>query len=96
MMLYWHALKYSADTGCNTFDFGRSTEGEGTFKFKKQWGAVPTPLNWWTFNQKRTLDEAQETKNYSAKKNLISQVWRKLPLPLANILGPKIRKYISL
>jgi hypothetical protein len=29
-----------------SFDFGRSTMNEGTYKFKKQWGCEPTQLHW--------------------------------------------------
>ena len=53
MMLYWNFLKYSADNGYTYFDFGRSSEGEGTYKFKKQWGANPKPLVWYESIDKR-------------------------------------------
>ena len=39
MLLYWTMLEYACDNGYKKFDFGRSTPGEGTYKFKKQWGA---------------------------------------------------------
>ena len=45
-LLYWHALETAAAEGAEVFDFGRSTPGEGTFKFKEQWGAEPVPLHW--------------------------------------------------
>ena len=44
MMLYWDFLRFAADNHFPVFDFGRSTPDEGTFGFKKQWGASPTPL----------------------------------------------------
>ncbi len=40
-LLYWEAIQYGIQQGMNTFDFGRSTPGEGTFKFKAQWGRKP-------------------------------------------------------
>jgi len=46
MLLYWNLLKVSCEKGCDQFDFGRSTYGEGTYKFKKQWGAEPVLLDW--------------------------------------------------
>ncbi|MBC8439474.1 MAG: GNAT family N-acetyltransferase, partial [Deltaproteobacteria bacterium] len=46
MLLYWNFLRYAADNGYATFDFGRSTLNEGTFRFKSQWGAKPYPLKW--------------------------------------------------
>ncbi len=96
MLLYWHALKYSADIGCNTFDFGRSTEGEGTFKFKKQWGATPTPLNWYSLGKPKTSKNPTEELPVSRKREIITEIWQRFPLLLANTLGPIIRKYISL
>ena len=45
-LLYWHAMETAVAEGVDVFDFGRSTPGEGTFKFKEQWGAEPVPLHW--------------------------------------------------
>ncbi len=50
MLLYWNFLKFASDNGYDKFDFGRSTPNEGTFRFKKQWGAVPEYLHWAEFN----------------------------------------------
>ena len=44
MLVYWGMLDYAAQNGFARFDFGRSTPGEGTFKFKEQWGAAPGTL----------------------------------------------------
>ena len=49
MLLYWSILKHVTDNGCSRFDFGRSTYNEGTYKFKQQWGAQPTPLEWLSY-----------------------------------------------
>jgi FemAB-related protein (PEP-CTERM system-associated) len=94
MLLYWNFLKFAADQGYAFFDFGRSTPGESTFKFKKQWGAEPTPLYWYTF----FINEPAVVKSdaRSSLRSRAEMVWQKLPLPLANFLGPRIRKYISL
>ena len=95
MLLYWALLKYSNDQGCNQFDFGRSTYNEGTFKFKRQWGAKPVPLKW-----RHSDDEVNSEKVPSTDSNkfrtTIENVWRKLPLSVVNCIGPKLRKYISL
>jgi hypothetical protein len=47
MLLYWKLLEYAVEAGYRRFDFGRSTPGEGTFAFKRQWGAEPVPLHWY-------------------------------------------------
>jgi len=94
MMLYWNFLKFAADNGFRKFDFGRSALNEGTYKFKEQWGAKATPLYWQygAPNDSRPADDRLGKAKYGA---LVS-VWKKLPLPVANFIGPHIRKHISL
>jgi len=95
MLLYWNFLKFSADNGYKIFDFGRSTEKEGTYRFKKQWGAQPVPLLW--YSQKN--NKCQKGDSVQASSNLRSTVeatWRKIPFPVANFIGPRLRKYTSL
>ena len=95
MMLYWALLKFVTDKGCTEFDFGRSTFDEGTFRFKQQWGAKPTLLEWRddTSQPDSQMGSAQST---SSLKSLVESVWKKLPLAVANAIGPKLRRYISL
>jgi FemAB-related protein (PEP-CTERM system-associated) len=95
MLLYWNCLKYAADNNKEIFDFGRSTKNEGTFRFKKQWGAQPAPLPWYS-----TLNNHQKG---NREKNVevplrakVTDIWKKIPLPMANVLGPQLRKYINL
>ncbi len=94
MLLYWNFLKYSADNGYRIFDFGRSTKDEGTYRFKQQWGAQPEPLTWYSCSRSGQYHTAgrQQTK----KRNTIAAIWAKTPLPIANLAGPILRKYISL
>lgn len=94
MLLYWKFLEYAADNGCAIFDFGRSTPGEGTYKFKAQWGAKSEPLIWQNIHF-----SAVTRTNQSAPSNyrqMAEKIWQRFPLGFANLLGPAIRKYISL
>lgn len=95
MLLYWTLLKYVNDRGCKEFDFGRSTLGEGTYKFKGQWGAKPKLLHWQKFNSEGELI-VESPGEVSNLRNLVEQAWRKLPVNVSEYLGPKIRRYISL
>ncbi len=97
MLLYWTLLEYAAESGFACFDFGRSTPGEGTYKFKEQWGAVPAPLFWWRFVPpgEGRAPAASGEKSRSLR-GCAEWCWQRLPLPVANSVGPLLRKYVSL
>jgi len=94
MLLYLRMLEYACDNGYQVFDFGRSTKGEGTYKFKEQWGAVAAPLYWHYISlDGKSLDPE---KAGAAKFERAAHYWRKLPLVITRLIGPRIRKHISL
>ncbi len=94
MLLYWAMLEYACDNGYRYFDFGRSSPGEGTYRFKKQWGAVPRPLYWHriSLNGDSTGDNPMNKSKYSRA----IAYWRRLPVPVTRLIGPWIRRYIDL
>ncbi len=100
MTLYWSFIKYAADKGYAFFDFGRSTPGEGTYRFKQQWGAKPHPLNWENWKISKTKSRFLLPGSVSNAGNQIRSmgeaVFQKMPLPAATFIGSRIRKYISL
>jgi FemAB-related protein (PEP-CTERM system-associated) len=91
-LLYWNALDDAAARGCSTFDFGRSTPHEGTYKFKEQWRAQPVPLYW----EYGLLDggELPNTSPTNPKFRLAIATWKRLPLAVANRIGPRIAQAI--
>lgn len=90
-LLYWTILKEAIAAGSTTLDFGRSTPNEGTFHFKKQWGAEPTPLCWEYDVVRGTLPD-QSPKN--PRFRLAIQAWQRLPVRVANVIGPRIVRSI--
>jgi serine/alanine adding enzyme len=94
MLLYWAMLEYACNSGFKFFDFGRSTPGEGTCRFKEQWGAKPKALYWYTIslNGKSDTPESLEKK----KMGKAIELWKRLPVELTRMIGPRIRKHISL
>lgn len=94
MLLYWSMLEFACQNGYRHFDFGRSTLGEGTYKFKEQWGAKPEPLYWYRFS--KTDDQGLGSQPGKDKMNKAIEYWKKLPVSITKIIGPRIRKYISL
>lgn len=98
MMLYWNFLAFAADGGHSRFDFGRSSPGENTFKFKAQWGAQPEALYWHKISLKKKKLSIGDTvpKRVNSNREMAANLWSKLPLCVANTLSARIRKYISL
>lgn len=95
MLLYWAFLEYVADAGYRHFDFGRSTPNEGTYKFKEQWGAKPQTLYWYEDAQSNKKEHQANGKAYRFR-HKGEEMWQALPLFLANMVGPRIRKNIPL
>jgi len=92
MLLYWHMLRQSVLEGCHTFDFGRSTRGGGTFDFKEQWGAVPHETHW--VYPGRDAGDLPDHSPQSKKFYWATRVWQRLPLFVANGIGPRLVKNI--
>lgn len=91
MKLYWEVLATVIERGCTKFDFGRSTVNAGTYAFKKQWGAQPVQLHWhrWERNPSKR-DGSNEDDGWFVRQ--ASAWWRRLPLPVANLLGPLLSR----
>lgn len=96
MLLYWALLSEAANRGIQEFDFGRSTVGEGTYNFKKQWGAVPQKLVWQQYQNGEMQNTITNSSSTSKARNLVENVWRRLPLSVSTALGSRLRKFISL
>lgn len=92
MMLYWNMLKYACDSGYRQFDFGRSTPGKGTYKFKEQWGSTPHQLYWhyWVSDGHKV----PELNPHNPKYSRAIKIWQKLPLSFTRFFGPHIVKNI--
>lgn len=93
-LLYWSMLEYAAENKCPMFDFGRSTRDSGTYGFKKEWGAEEVPL-FWHYILPEGRQEMPELRPDSPKYRLMVACWKKLPLSLARILGPRIISKLS-
>jgi len=92
-LLYWEILRYACEQGIREFDFGRSTKDSGTYRFKKQWGAIEKPLYWQYYLPKGS--QLPDFTHVSLKSRILIGMWKKLPLKVANALGPRIRGNIS-
>jgi FemAB-related protein (PEP-CTERM system-associated) len=92
-LMYWEAIQYAVGLGCTSFDFGRSSVGSGTYDFKRQWGAKPVQIYWQVLPRNGREDVAVSTNE--SKYRLMREIWKYLPVSVATLLGPPIRKYIT-
>lgn len=90
--LYWEAIKNACDNGFARFDFGRSTRESGPWRFKRQWGADEIPLPWQYILEPGGSPPALKVSN--PKFSAAIAIWKRLPLPVANLLGPRIVRCI--
>jgi FemAB-related protein (PEP-CTERM system-associated) len=91
MLLYWRFMERCIEDGARVFDFGRCTPGSGTHRFKQQWGGRDQPLWWYQHGAKAGGGTPSPDKGAFS---YAPRVWSRLPLGVANALGPRIVKYI--
>ena len=85
---YWELMRRACARGLKVFDYGRSKLGTGPYAFKKNWGFEPKPLHYEFCLYMR--DSIPQNNPNNAKYKLMISTWRRMPLALANWLGPFI------
>ncbi len=85
---YWELMRRACERGLKVFDYGRSKHGTGSFAFKKNWGFEPQPLHYEYCLYKR--DAIPQNNPNNPKYRLFIEAWRRMPISLANRLGPHI------
>lgn len=90
--LYWAVIEDTSAKGYKYFDFGRSSKDSNTFKFKKQWVPTPQPLIWQYHLRKSK--EIPEINPRNPALRFFIKIWQRLPLPVANYLGPKVNRML--
>jgi serine/alanine adding enzyme len=93
MLLYWSMLDFACRNAYRAFDFGRSRVGEGTHKFKAQWGAREVPLVWHRIT--RNADGAAGIADRD-RLSMAVRLWKRIPVGITKVIGPPIRARIGL
>lgn len=86
--MYFALMTHARGRGCTHFDFGRSKTGTGPAAFKKNWGFLGTPLRY----AKWSDGPVREVNPQNPKYAMMVRSWKKLPLPVANLVGPWISR----
>ena len=109
MLLYWRFMERAIDEGLTVFNFGRCTPGSGTHRFKRQWAGARDEELWWYGRSGRAAASpgdgatdngaggARGAKTPSPDDGAYAwgpKIWKRLPVGLATLLGPRIVKYI--
>ena len=92
-LMYYHVMCQAKKKGYQWYDFGRSKNDSGPYKYKKNWGMTPEPLHYYYH-----LVKAEDLPNLSPnnpKYKLFIAMWQKLPLKVSQIIGPFLSKYLG-
>ena len=89
-LIYFEVMRLALERGCTRADFGRSKIGSGPWMRKRIWDFEETPL---VYAARTAADAApREVNPTSARYRLQVEAWKRLPLWLANRLGPTIAR----
>lgn len=91
--MYYQLMCHARELGCSRFDFGRSKNGSGAYKYKASWGIEAKPLHYL-----RALVKAEEHPNLSPnnpKYALFIRMWQILPVQVSRFIGPFLSKYLG-
>jgi FemAB-related protein (PEP-CTERM system-associated) len=91
-LLYWTLLEWAIEKGYRSVDLGRCTPGSGNHQFKRHWICQEKPLHWcyWLAAGARLPEMHADSPRY----RMAVQIWKHLPLAVANWLGPPIVRSI--
>ena len=91
--MYFALMCHARERGCERFDFGRSKTGSGAYQFKRNWGFEPQALAYaaWTADGAAPRDADPTSPRYRA----MIAAWKRLPLALANRIGPVIARGLA-
>lgn len=86
--MYWDVLRRACESGLRTFDFGRSKRHTGSYFFKTQWNMNERllPYQYYLVKRKTMPDFSPVNPRFK----LATNVWKRIPLPLTNALGPSL------
>lgn len=83
-------MTHARDRGCSIFDFGRSKVGTGSAAWKKTWGWEGVPLTYAV--RSAPGHEPRDINPLSPQYQRKVELWKRLPLPLTNLIGPYIAR----
>jgi hypothetical protein len=95
-LAYWAILADSVAQGFEWLDMGRSPAGSNASKYKGQWATRSVPI----YQQTVPLAPGQVSASVAGqvrndgRVQRIRQLWPHLPYPVAQFLGPRVRRHV--
>jgi serine/alanine adding enzyme len=92
-LLYWKAIEWACKNGYKYFDFGRTEpDNENLLKFKSKWGCQNSKIPYYYYpKQPKLLSQNRD----SSKVTLITNWWKKAPVQVIRVLGPRLLKHLG-
>ena len=91
--MYWELMRRATAEGIRFFDYGRSKIGSGSYSFKKNWGFEPLPVPYhYHLIRSKSMPEINPN---NPKYKMAIDTWKRLPLPVANTLGPMLSRTLG-
>jgi hypothetical protein len=92
-LLTWHAIENAFQQGYRYLDFGRtSPDNEGLMRYKAMWGARGMELPYYYYPR---ITGATSKEGGGLSYSIITSLWRKLPYPITNWIGPRVFRYLA-
>lgn len=88
LLLYWTLLEWAQQHGYEQVDLGRCSPGSGNYDFKRRWVCEEKPLHWYYWLAPGT--PVPELRHENPRFKLAVEAWKRLPLLVANQLGPRL------
>ncbi|MFC7047038.1 GNAT family N-acetyltransferase [Halobacteriaceae archaeon GCM10025711] len=92
-LIQWKALEWAAENDYDAYDFGRTREGTGVYTYKKSWGGEKVGLDDYHYFPG---GEGELPSVDNERYEPLKRMWRRVPLSVTRVVGPRIRRGISL
>ena len=91
-LVMWEAIRRYAAEGLRVFDFGRTEPGnEGLLQFKRGWGAVERPVNYYRYDLRRDVFVT----SHLAVTGAHTAYFRHMPMPLLKLAGTLLYRHMG-
>ncbi|MFC7070549.1 GNAT family N-acetyltransferase [Halobaculum lipolyticum] len=91
--LVWQSLRWAAERGLDAYELGRTREGSGVYMFKRSFGGEKT---WYDDRHYFPSGDGDLPDPEDDRYDRLKDVWRRVPVPVTRVVGPKLRQSVTL